>query len=163
MSVLQSVKDIEELTLTVTAEFDAGIERVWLLWTDPRRLERWWGPPTWPATFERHEPVEGGRSAYVMTGPDGEQARGWWRVTRVEEPTRFEFEDGFADERGDPVDALGITRATVTLDEIEPGRTRMVLSSRFESVEQLEQMVQMGMEEGLRQAMGQIDAILLED
>lgn len=162
MTVLESVKDVEELTLTITAEFEAGVDRVWLLWTDPRKLERWWGPPTWPATFERHEPVEGGQSSYAMTGPDGEMARGWWRVTRVEEPALFEFEDGFADEHGVPIDAMGITRAAVTFDDIAPGHTRMTICSSFESREQLEQMVSMGMEEGMRQAIGQIDAVLLE-
>ena len=48
-------KDPEALTLTLIAEFDAGPERIWDLWADPRQLERWWGPPTYPATFERHE------------------------------------------------------------------------------------------------------------
>ncbi len=48
------------------------------------------------------------------------------------------------------------------LEEVDGGRTRMVLTSRFESVDQLQQMVEMGMEEGLKQAMGQIDALLAE-
>ena len=161
MTVLESVKDVENLTMTITAEFDAGIDRVWRIWVDPRLLERWWGPPTWPATFERHEAVPGSRSSYVMTGPDGEKARGWWLVTAVEEPVRFEFDDGFADDDGNPVDEYGTTHAVVILSEAG-GRTRMIVRSAFESVEQLEQMVQMGMEEGMRQAMGQIDGLLAE-
>lgn len=161
MTVVESVKDVEDLTLTITAEFAAPVERVWRIWADPRQLERWWGPPTWPATFEEHEATVGARSSYVMTGPDGEKARGYWRVTRVEEPTRFEFDDGFADEDGNPVDSLGTTHAVVTLAEVD-GRTRMIVRSTFESLEQLEQMVQMGMEEGMTQAMGQIDALLAE-
>lgn len=161
MTVVESVKDVEDLTLTITAEFAAPVERVWRIWADPRQLERWWGPPTWPATFEEHEATVGARSSYVMTGPDGEKARGYWRVTRVEEPTRFEFDDGFADDDGNPVDSLGITHAVVTLAEVD-GRTRMIVRSTFESLEQLEQMVQMGMEEGMTQAMGQIDALLAE-
>lgn len=161
MTVVESVKDVEDLTLTITAEFAAPVERVWRIWADPRQLERWWGPPTWPATFEEHEATVGARSSYVMTGPDGEKARGYWRVTKVEEPTRFEFDDGFADDDGNPVDSLGITHAVVTLAEVD-GRTRMIVRSTFESLEQLEQMVQMGMEEGMTQAMGQIDALLAE-
>lgn len=161
MTVLESVKDVENLTMTITAEFDAGIDRVWRIWVEPELLERWWGPPTWPATFERHEAVPGSRSSYYMTGPDGEKARGWWLVTAVEEPVRFEFDDGFADDDGNPVDEYGTTHAVVTLEEAG-GRTRMIVRSAFESVEQLEQMVQMGMEEGMRQAMGQIDALLTE-
>ncbi|MBO0984700.1 SRPBCC domain-containing protein [Rathayibacter sp. SD072] len=161
MTVLESVKDVENLTMTITAEFDAGIDRVWRIWVEPRLLERWWGPPSWPATFERHEAVPGSRSSYYMTGPGGEKARGWWLVTAVEEPVRFEFDDGFADDDGNPVDEYGTTHAVVALEEAA-GRTRMVVRSAFESVEQLEQMVQMGMEEGMRQAMGQIDALLTE-
>ena len=38
-----------------------------------------------------------------MTGPDGEKARGWWQITAIDAPTRLEFDDGFADDSGEPV------------------------------------------------------------
>jgi uncharacterized protein YndB with AHSA1/START domain len=60
MAVLSIRHDNEALTLTVVSEFDASVERVWQVWADPRRLERWWGPPTWPATFDRYEFKPGG-------------------------------------------------------------------------------------------------------
>jgi len=161
MTVVSIDKDVEALTMIFVAEFDAGVERVWLLWKDPRQLERWWGPPTWPATFERHDFTAGGRSAYYMTGPDGEKARGWWQITAIDEPSRFEFDDGFADDDGEPDLAMGIVSAVVSFDPLG-GRTRMTSVSSFTSVEQLEQLVQMGMEEGGREAMGQMDAILAE-
>ena len=44
MTVKSVEKDTERLTMTITAEFDAPVERVWQLWDDPRRLEQWWGP-----------------------------------------------------------------------------------------------------------------------
>ena len=159
MPVIDVQKDVEALSLTFVAEFDASVERVWQVWEDPRRLERWWGPPEWPATFEQHELVEGGRSRYCMTGPGGEKACGWWRVTAVDAPRRLEFDDGFADEDGEPDPALGATHAVVTLEAVDGG-TRMTTVSTFESAEQLEQMLAMGMEEGMRQAMGQIDEVL---
>jgi uncharacterized protein YndB with AHSA1/START domain len=81
MTVVSTQTDTEALTLTFVAEFDASVERVWQMWQDPRQLERWWGPPTWPATFDRHDFVQGGRSSYYMTGPEGEKARGWWVTT----------------------------------------------------------------------------------
>ena len=40
--------------------------------------------------------------------------------------------------------------------------TRMTAVTMFSSAEQLEQMLQMGVEEGMRLAVGQIDAILSE-
>ena len=161
MTVVSSDKDLENLTLTLVAEFDAPQERVWQVWEDPRQLERWWGPPSWPATFDEHDLRPGGTSKYYMTGPAGEKAGGWWRVTAVEKPHSFSFEDGFADDDGNPVDSMPVTQGTVTLEDLG-GRTRMICVSRFASLEQLEQLSQMGMEEGMRQAMGQIDALLVE-
>jgi uncharacterized protein YndB with AHSA1/START domain len=161
MSVISSTKNLEALSLTIVAEFNAGVERVWQLWEDPRQLERWWGPPTYPATFEGFEFEPGGKAGYYMTGPEGEKARGWWRFTAIQAPNRLEFDDGFADDDGAPVEAIGTGHATVTLEEIGD-RTRMTILSTFESEEQMNQMVEMGMEEGMKEAVGQIDAIIAE-
>jgi uncharacterized protein YndB with AHSA1/START domain len=159
VTVTSTTRDTENLTLTIEAELAAPPEQVWQIWADPRRLERWWGPPTWPARFEEHDVVVGGRSAYVMTGPEGEKARGWWRFLAVDAPRSLEFEDGFADESGTPDTSMPTTRARVELEEVEGG-TRMRLTSSFQTAEQMEQLVQMGMVEGLTEAMGQIDAVL---
>jgi uncharacterized protein YndB with AHSA1/START domain len=161
MTVVSTNKDVDALTMTFVAEFSAPTERVWELWKDPRQLERWWGPPTWPATFEKHEFEVGGRSAYYMTGPDGEKAHGWWEITAIDAPNRLEFDDGFADDDGTPATAIEPTHALVTLESID-GVTRMTSVSTFASTEHLEQMVQMGMEEGMRLAVGQMDGILAE-
>jgi uncharacterized protein YndB with AHSA1/START domain len=161
MTVTNISKDAAALTLTVEAEFDADVKRVWQIWEDPRQLERWWGPPSWPATFASHDFVAGGKASYYMTGPEGEQAGGWWQFTAIDAPTRLEFDDGFADEDGKPQDELGTTHAVVSLEDLG-GRTRMTIVSHFTSADQLEQMVAMGMQEGMREAAGQIDAIIAE-
>jgi uncharacterized protein YndB with AHSA1/START domain len=96
-----------------------------------------------------------------MTGPDGTKARGWWRITSVQAPNQLEFDDGFADDDGNQVEDMGTTHATVTLEDLG-GRTRMTVLSTFESEEQMNKMVEMGMEEGMREAAGQIDALLAE-
>ncbi|MCU1585644.1 MAG: activator of ATPase 1 family protein [Microbacteriaceae bacterium] len=159
MTVVSTEKDTEALTLTFVAEFDASVDRVWQVWKDPRQLERWWGPPTWPATFEEHDFEVGGRSAYFMTGPEGERVRGWWEITAIDAPTRFEFDDGFADDDGAPDTTMDPTHSVVTLDRVD-SQTRMTLVTTFTSADQLEQMIQLGMEEGLRLSVGQIDGIL---
>jgi uncharacterized protein YndB with AHSA1/START domain len=73
----------------------------------------------------------------------------------------LEFDDGFADENGEPTGDLGASHANVTLDAVGD-RTRMTVVSTFESEEQFEQMLAMGMEDGLQEAVGQIDGILAE-
>ena len=162
MTVTAIHKDPKALTMTITAEFDASPERVWQLWADPRQLERWWGPPTYPATFTTHDLTPGSRVEYHMTGPEGDQPRGYWDILEVEPPRRLVFRDGFANDDGTPNDALPSGEGRVTIEPIGAGRTRMSILSVFPSTEALEQVLAMGMEEGLTQAIGQIDAILAE-
>lgn len=162
MTVTAVHKDPAALTMTLVAEFDATPERVWELWADPRQLERWWGPPTYPATFTRHDLAPGSRVEYHMTGPGGDQPRGYWDVVEVDPPRRLVFMDGFAHDDGTPNDELPRGEGRVTIEPIATGRTRMSIESRFPSVEAMEQVLAMGMEEGLTQAVGQIDAILAE-
>ncbi|WP_024793898.1 SRPBCC family protein [Tomitella biformata] len=161
MTVISSKKDLAALRMTIVAEFDATIERVWQIWADPRKLERWWGPPTWPATFARHDFTVGGESRYFMTGPEGEKAPGWWRMTAIDGPHSLEFDDGFAGEDGEPDPAMPTIHAAVAL-EASGAKTRMSIVSTFATTEQFEQVIEMGMEEGMTEAMGQIDAILTE-
>ena len=56
-----------------------------------------------------------------------------------------------------------MTTARVTIQPIDGGKTRMSIESEYPSVEAMEQLAAMGMEEGLRLAVGQIDAILAGD
>jgi uncharacterized protein YndB with AHSA1/START domain len=159
MPVKDVQKDLDALTMTLTAEFEAGAERVWQIWSDPRQLERWWGPPSHPATFTEHDLTPGARVAYYMTDPEGGRHHGWWQIEEVEAPTRLRFEDGFADDDGNPNPEMPTTAATVTLSEAD-GRTTMTIEWRFASREELEQIVEMGGEQGMREAVGQVDAML---
>ncbi|MEX0826186.1 MAG: SRPBCC domain-containing protein [Acidimicrobiia bacterium] len=159
MTVTSVHKDTDALTMTITADYASPVDRVWQLWTDPRLLEKWWGPPTYPATFKNHDLSPGGSVTYFMTGPEGDQPHGWWRVTSVDAPHRLEFEDGFADDNGNPNPELPTMTIVVTLSPTKTG-TRMAIETTFESVEAMEQILAMGAEEGMKQAMGQIDALL---
>ena len=159
MTVTDVRKDTNALTMTIASEWDAPIASVWQLWADPRKLERWWGPPTYPATFTRHDFVVGGESRYFMTGPAGEMPRGWWRIDALDKPTRLEFANGLAGDDGEPVPGVQPAAGDVTFEE-RGGKTRMTVLTRFVDVEQMETMLAMGMQEGMTQAVGQIDALL---
>jgi uncharacterized protein YndB with AHSA1/START domain len=163
MTVTAVRKDADNLIMTLDAEFDASPELVWQLWADPRQLERWWGPPTYPATVTSHDLRPGGRVAYHMTGPDGDQPRGYWEIVQVDAPHRLVFSDGFANADGSPNSDMPLNEVRVTIAEISEGRTQMTIQSKFPDAAAMEQLTAMGMEEGLKQAVGQIDAILAED
>ena len=162
MTVTAVRKDPAAKKMVVEAEFNASAERVWQLWADPRQLERWWGPPTYPATVDAHELRPGGRVAYHMTGPEGDQPHGYWDIVEVEPPHRLVVNDGFAHDDGTPNPDMPGTTFTVDIRQIADARTRMTIESAFPSTEAMEQMIAMGMEEGITQAVGQIDAILAE-
>jgi uncharacterized protein YndB with AHSA1/START domain len=163
MTVTAVRKDPEMLTMTLDAEFDVPPERVWRLWADPRELERWWGPPSYPATVTGHDLRTGGRVEYHMTGPEGDQPRGYWEILHADEPRKLTFRDGFANADGTPNSDMPINEVRVTIVDIGDGRTRMSIESIFPDTAAMEQLLAMGMEQGLTEAVGQIDAILAED
>jgi uncharacterized protein YndB with AHSA1/START domain len=163
MTVTAVRKDPDALTMTLDAEFDASPDRVWQLWADPRQLERWWGPPTYPATFTKHDLAPGSRVEYHMTGPEGDQPKGYWDILEADAPRSLVLRDGFANDDGTPNEALPRTEVRVAIADAGNGRTRMSIESTYPSREAMEQLLAMGMEEGLTQAVGQIDAILAEN
>ena len=163
MTVTAVRKDPQALSMTLDAEFDASPDRVWQLWADPRQLERWWGPPTYPATFTKHDLAPGSHVEYHMTGPEGDQPKGYWDIVEVEPPHRLIVQDGFANDDGTPNDDMPGNEFSVTIAPIDDVRTRMSIQSTFPSTEAMEQLLAMGMEEGLTQAVGQIDALLVEE
>ncbi|MGH1526654.1 SRPBCC family protein [Leifsonia sp. L25] len=158
MTFVESNKDVDALTLTFVTEYEAPQERVWQLWSDPRQLERWWGPPGYPATFEVFEFEPGGRATYYMTTPESTRAWGWWRFVEIEPTGRLVLDDGFAEEGGAPRPGEP-GRVTATFVERD-GRTRMTILSTFASTAQMEELLAMGMEEGMRLALTQTDDIL---
>ena len=162
MTVTDVTRDRANRTLTLTAEYPAAPQQVWQLWADPRLLERWWGPPTYPATVVQHDLRPGGKVTYFMTSPEGERFHGYWTVQTVEAPRALEFEDGFADAEGTPSDTMPTSQSRVSIQAADAGTTRMTITAIFPSDEAMDQLIQMGMEEGLRLAAGQTDELLRE-
>lgn len=159
MPITSVTKDPEALTMTVVADFPVPVERLWEAYADPRQLERFWGPPTYPARFTRHDLYPGGRSQYTMTGPDGDTSSGYWEFLKVDAPHGFEVLDGFAAEDGTPNRDAPTMRMVFSFSATEVG-SRLETTSYFNSAEELAQLLEMGMEQGMSEAMGQIDEVL---
>ena len=144
MPVTSVTSDAETLTLTVIADYLVTVERLWDAYADPRQIEKFWGPEGWPATFTRHDMAVGGRSEYWMTGPDGTRSRGWWRFRTVE-----------------PNKSMPTMRMVFNFEKTAKG-SRFTSVTHFPSIEAMDQLVKMGMMEGLKSALGQIDAVLAD-
>lgn len=161
MPIKSIEKDPSTLTMTVIAEFDVPVGRLWDAYADPRQLEKFWGPPEWPATFNRHDMHAGGRSDYYMTGPDGEKSNGYWEFLSVDPGKSLEVRDGFSNPDGSQNSELPSMTMTFNFEAISGG-SRVTTVTRFASLDDLQTVLGMGMEEGLTAAMGQMDAVLAD-
>lgn len=159
MPVIDVHHDLDTLTLTITAEFAAPVERIWQIYADPRQLEKVWGPPSCPATVVDHDLRPGGRVTYFMVDPDGNKHAGYWHIVAVDEPGSLAFDDGFADCDFNPNPDLPVSRNVFTFTE-EGGSTRAVYVSTYESVEALETVLNMGVVEGATSAINQVDDLI---
>jgi uncharacterized protein YndB with AHSA1/START domain len=99
-----------------------------------------------------------------MTGPEGPTPAGFWEIVELDPPRRLAIRDGFVETDDPSIDLPGGTGLmNVTIESVGDGRTRMSIENVFPDVATMEQLLAMGQEEGMKQALGQIDAILAED
>lgn len=161
MPVTSVTSDPAALTMTLVGDYPVPVERLWEAFADPRQLERFWGPPEWPATFSRHDMVEGGRSVYTMTGPDGERSSGYWAFTSIDPGRSIEVVDGFAGDDGEPNEEMPsmVMRLSFTAT---PDGSRYTIVTTFPDLAAMEQLVEMGMVEGATSAMAQMDDVLAD-
>lgn len=162
MPVTDVSYDHTEHTLTIVARFAAPIDRVWLVYADPRQLEQVWGAPNHPARFHHHELVRGAKLTYYVTGLQGEKYYGYWRVTDVDPPHSFSFDDHLADEdyRATPDAPKGHTTYTLEADGDE---TIVTSTTRFASHDDLAWVLESGGDQRAALATNQIDDLLAAD
>jgi uncharacterized protein YndB with AHSA1/START domain len=161
MPVTSVTTDPEALTMTLVGDFPVAVERLWEAFADPRRLERFWGPPGYPATFGTYDLRPGGVAHYWMTSPLGERFYGRWDFEEVEAPRLIVVRDAFADAQGEVDTSVPTGRMTLTFESTATG-SRFTAVSASPTAEALEQVLAMGQVEGMTQAIGQLDAVLAD-
>ncbi len=160
MSVTSVEKDQEFLTMTITADLDANVERAWQLWADPRQFEQWWGPPGYPVTVVDHDLRAGGRITFFMVGNEGERHDSTWEVIAADPPRQLELRDADVDDDGIPNDGNAMTALIITVGERDGGGAVMTIRIHFGSEAGMEEVLAMGIEEGMRTVFSQIDTVL---
>ena len=83
----------------------------------------------------------------------------YWDIEEVDQPSGFAFRDGFADADLNPNPDLPVSRNDYTFTATDGG-TRAVFTSTFDSAEDLQKVIDMGIEEGATSAINQIDGFL---
>ncbi|MGB8192370.1 MAG: SRPBCC domain-containing protein [Chitinophagaceae bacterium] len=152
-------KDPENKKIKVVREFDAPVEQVWKAWTEKELLDQWWAPKPWKANTKSMDFREGGRWLYYMQGPDG--TKSWCRADyeTIEKNKRYTGTDAFCDEEGNATNEFPSMHWDVKFSPVANG-TKVEVEIAFETLEDMEKIVEMGFEEGFTAAHGNLDELL---
>ena len=154
MSKNNLVVDRAERALTMSRVFDAPRELVWKAYTDPELVARWWGQRNSTTLVDKMEVRAGGVWRYIETDVDGNQYAFNGVFKEVEAPERlvytFEFE---------PM-AGHISTDTLIFEELPGGKTRITARTTFDTLEDLEGMLQSGMEGGAEESWDRLEELL---
>ena len=118
------------------------------------------GPPTFPATFPRHDFYVRGESRYFMSGPAGETSRGWWRIDAIDQPHWLDFANGLAGDDGEAVAGIDSMSGCVTFEATGKGTWMTATVTRFIDASQMPTMLDMDMRDEMTQTIGPVDALL---
>jgi uncharacterized protein YndB with AHSA1/START domain len=122
--------------LKIIRTFDAPRERVWLAWTMPELIRRWWGPKYFTSPFSRIDLNIGGKYLFAMRGQDGKDYWSTGVYLQIEPLAKLVYTDSFSDEKGNIVSPVhyGMSAemalemiVTVMFEDID-GRTKMTIT-----------------------------------
>ncbi len=162
-SVAQSTRQVGKMTLSLpsdreivlTRTFDAPRRLVWEAYTRPEHLARWLGPRRYEIDALDMDLRPGGRWRFVHRTPDGGAHAFRGQFLEVEPPTRlvrtFEYE-AFP----------GHVSVETAVFEEHDGKTTITVTSRFDSVEDRDGMLQSGMENGAAESWDRLAELLAE-
>ncbi len=160
--------NVDGKTLTVERTIAAPRSAIWKAWTTPELFAQWWGPRGWNTTVKHMDFVPGGYLLYGMTCAD--EAQGDWygktswgkSVYRDINPEEtFTYTDYFCDENG-MVDEQMPSMTVHMFFEEKDGATHIKSTSDFASEAALQQVIEMGMEEGLKQTWDRLEEMVTE-
>jgi uncharacterized protein YndB with AHSA1/START domain len=144
--------------LTITFTYDAPKALVFSMFQNPH-VAKWWGPTTWPVKVSEMDFRPGGKWHYCMVGPDGTEAWGLATYKEIDEPNKIVFVDNFSDADGNVDETLPEAVSTLTFNEID-SKTILTMHGQYESPEQREKVVAMGMIEGMQDTYEQLTKLL---
>lgn len=149
--------------------FNAPRDVVWKAWTEPERLNRWWGPKGFTMLVTQLDLHPGGVFHYSMRSPGGQAMRGKFVYREISAPERLVFISSFSDEAGslvrNPMSASWPLEVmnTLMLDE-QAGKTRLTLRGGPYSATEVERKTFFDARENIQQGFAgtfaQLDAYL---
>ena len=152
-------KDQANKKLKVTREFDGPLDEVWAAWTESELLDQWWGPRPWKAVTVSMDFRGGGKWLYYMQGPDN--SRQYCRVDfkSVSSKKQFVSEAAFCDEEGNVNKDMPPMHWKVDFNKLGHA-TKVEIELSFNTVEDMNRIIEMGFKEGFAAGHNQLDELL---
>lgn len=149
----------DDQTVHVNREFDANLSLVWDAWTKPEILDQWWAPKPYVTKTKSMDFREGGTWLYAMISPEN-QAH-WCKndYQKIEHQKMFSGLDAFCNEEGVTSKAMPRTLWTNHFKENE-GTTTVSINAKYDTLEDLEKVIEMGFKEGFTMALSNLDEYL---
>lgn len=153
------IVDKETQTVNVKREFNADLALVWDAWTKPELLDQWWAPKPYQNKTKSMDFKEGGTWLYCMISPENEIH--WCKndYLKIELQKSYTGLDAFCDENGIISTEMPRTEWTNVFTK-ENDKTLVNISAKYNSLADLEMVIQMGFKEGFTMGLNQLDALL---
>ncbi|MDO3409904.1 SRPBCC domain-containing protein [Saccharibacillus sp. CPCC 101409] len=147
-------------------EFKAGREQVFAAFTECEHLKHWWGPRGWELTACKLDLRPEGVWHYCMTCVDKSQGdyygmQSWGKAVygEIDAPNSLNYTDYFSDEEGGVNEELPPSYTAVHFEQTESG-TKVISRTAYDSEESLKTVLEMGMEQGIRETWDRLDEYL---
>lgn len=144
-------------TVTLTREFAASLSLVWDAFTKQEILDQWWAPKPWSSKTKIMNFEVGGQRFYAMVSPEGLEKWSIQKYTSISPKTNFKFYNAFADENAKP----DLPGSEWDLNFSEQNENTIVSISIYnESLERMEQLIEMGFQGGFTMTLNSLESLL---
>lgn len=151
--------DMQTNQITIRREFDAPKTLVWDCYTKAELLDQWFAPEPFVAKTKSMDFREGGHWHFAMVDPDGNEHWVRFDYEKIDPKDSYCAQDAFSDAEGGINPDLPVSTWDVTFED-KTSRTQVQIISTYETPEALQQVVDMGMKEGLEATLSALDKLL---
>lgn len=153
--------DKDKKTITVVKEFAADRTLIWDVYTKSEYLDQWFAPKPWTAKTKIMNFTEGGYWLYAMCGPEGEEHWGRMDYEKIAPKESYSAWDGFCDSEG--IINTQLPRAKWNSLFTDSGENVIVKTIvTYNSLNDLETVINMGMKEGLTVAINGLEELITQ-
>jgi len=154
MSKNNLVVNREELAFTMSRILDAPREKVWKAWTEPDQIPHWWGQRSSTTIVDKMDLRVGGEWRYIEKDSEGNEYAFNGVYKKIVPNEHLVYTSEFE------LMAGHISTESITFEETKDGKTKCTSRTTFESVEDLDGILQSGMEEGTTETWDQLEELV---